>query len=624
MIPGSRAPGEDSVSSKCAEREKIEELERQKSTLLELLNEYEDDKGYDFSPELARLTLFSPRQELDIRVQLKEILGLGGEVTDEDLLYEAQLVVQERELILLEFGGDDDGPNLNVENSEDKPSPKNKRKKAKRGESPDSVESEKAELSRSPMQTINRKFSFGTELEVMELVRAKELQTKATRPRNHSVALTKAKVVADEMENEEKKARAFHSRHELEHSVHLSGVSDAMDMFEIEKAKEVHGKNRRGQKATMQHRTAADAMEAFEKEEEEEESNKAKSRGRVGMFKRQHTVKHSAAQKALDLSNLKRKEVEDEDEDESSSEEEEESNGEEEREALLLEAERAKRETMKLEASELEALQKKQQEEEEAAVAQMYPEDVVHDGTQLILNSSKMYQDPLKNFYKFNMQCSWLGTETPEGFKMFRIKAYDAEVLREMCMDVSEETLRQSLKHAPASFTYDDMDSKFHDCVLDRLKLMPGHDSNHDGFLDAGDIIRDDMTFALVAEGRWKPLKIMVEVGPQAIEKRRLAKKEEMERARDMAHSVEEERGRVLSRGKQGYEGLGGEEKVTDLRAPAFTHDMRGALDTSGGRRMSVSHVQDISNYEIVIARNGHSDMHEGSKHDQYLDDFES
>ena len=71
-------------------------------------------------------------------------------------------------------------------------------------------------------------------------------------------------------------------------------------------------------------------------------------------------------------------------------------------------------------------------------------------------------------------------------------------------------------------------------------RLVPGHDTNRDGFLNAEDVIRDDLAFALFSEGRWKPIKVMVEVGEKGRQKRILEWKRDIERKKEMALALAE------------------------------------------------------------------------------------
>jgi hypothetical protein len=641
---------------------KVTELERQKKTLLDLLNDYENDKNaedggsFRAAQDLARLSLFSPRQDLDIRMNLKDILGLGGEVTDEDLLYEAQILVQERELVLLELdekeemfrqqeqlilnlAEKDEAARIASEENDAAHADSltdsgggHKRKKPSPSASPTSGSSKS-----SPFSGIHRRLSDNTNQEVAELVRAKELQTMARRSRHHSVALTHAKIVSDEMEQEEAKAAMFHSQHHLEHSVQLSGTVDAVETFELEKAKSAHAKKQaRLKKQTMTHSSAADAMAAFEKEELEEETAKARSRIR-GKLQRQHTVKHSSAQAAVNLANLKvqRRGLDEADESDAGSGDEDGEGEEDEDElAAAAEAEKAAKEAAE-EAARLEAEAKAAAEAEAIRLAEeaevvKHPEDVQYPNTQLILNTSKMYEDPLHNFYKFSMTVSYLGYETVDGYKVFRISCYDSEQSREMAMDVPENLLRTSLKHEPSSFTYDEMDGKFQEYVLDRLKLIPGHDKNHDGFLNEEDVVRSDLTVALLSEGRWKPLKVMVETGEKALEKRRAHAALVRKNKKDMAMSVAEEQKRRGRMTKIERAALGGSMRNIDTSAididETFEDDVAegrvNLRDLEGmDRRQSEHHAFNSEDYEIVISRDGHADLHEG--HAAYVDDFE-
>lgn len=163
---------------------------------------------------------------------------------------------------------------------------------------------------------------------------------------------------------------------------------------------------------------------------------------------------------------------------------------------------------------------------------------------------------------------------------MYRIKSYDAEVGREMCMDVGEQELRHALKHDQISFTYDAENKAFQNAVLDRLKLIPGHDLNNDGFLNADDVQRDDLTFALVAEGRWKPVKVMIEVGEGGRKKRIREKQKEAQRKAEMAKALQEHEKRVRE-GKEEEEELENVVKLAPPKKKLGAREMLQRADTN-------------------------------------------
>jgi hypothetical protein len=144
-----------------------------------------------------------------------------------------------------------------------------------------------------------------------------------------------------------------------------------------------------------------------------------------------------------------------------------------------------------------------------------------------------MFKDPLGNEVNLTISTYLIPQVETDQYSRFRIKAYDSVAGREMCMDVSEVELRCSLKHDAKTFTYDDKDEAFHEKVLDRLVLVPTHDINNDGFLNADDVVRDDLNLALMEKNKFEPIKVSIEVGPKAVEKKRVAREEKERRRRE-------------------------------------------------------------------------------------------
>ena len=219
----------------------------------------------------------------------------------------------------------------------------------------------------------------------------------------------------------------------------------------------------------------------------------------------------------------------------------------------------------------------------------------------LIVHATKSYEDPCGDFLRFVMTASFTGTETSDGMKIFRYRAYDQDTLRELEMDVDENVLRASLRDNVSNFTYDEMEKRFHEEVLKRLKLIPGHDLNNDGFLNEEDCRRDDLTFALVAPGMWKPLGVMVEVGPRA-------RKKSMERERALASS-----------------GAAGHGRATSVDGPTSAFDLlkTGALSMSTGASFN-SGGGDAGREDRKTGRSLEKWLHqETAEAEGYVDDFD-
>ncbi|GMH88729.1 hypothetical protein TL16_g11241 [Triparma laevis f. inornata] len=455
--------------------ERNSELERQKRTLLDMLGEYEQDthateEGGDNFFDFARLSLFSPSTEVNLRNELSMILGLGGEITDDDLLYETQLLARERESMLHELD----------------------------------------EVKRQPRVT-SPDFLLH-DAEVAELVHAKEIQVKNERAREHSIGMNAAKLAA------------AHPPAPRPPSP-LAAMDDVEDVMEVQVEKNTHRKH------TVGHTQADAAVKELDRIEKLNEEEK------VDLFHKKHGRKHTVAHTTA-FNAVEKFHESDVDSDSYGSDFDDGSGDGEggdtvEEVDFFTEAPVVNQPRLGLVVppSPLAALQ-------EAYVE--YPEEVHHPNAKLLLHTTKIYDDPLNNPYKFVMTCQCLNFENSSGFVMYRIKSYDAEVGREMCMDVGEQELRHALKHDQISFTYDAENKAFQNAVLDRLKLIPGHDLNNDGFLNADDVQRDDLTFALVAEGRWKPVKVMIEVGEGGRKKRIREKQKETQRKAEMAKALQE------------------------------------------------------------------------------------
>ena len=231
------------------------------------------------------------------------------------------------------------------------------------------------------------------------------------------------------------------------------------------------------------------------------------------------------------------------------------------------------------------------------------------------------------------MTCKSLGIETDKDFKVFKITAYDKDCCRTLEMTCDEGDLRESLKHKPESFTFDECDKRFHEYVLERLRLIPGHDNNNDGFLNEDDVRRDDLTFSLVAEGRWKPIKVMSEIGAKAKLKRKELRKELKRSERDMAKSLEEERARLLAEGS-----LNGEQMAALLQSPSerarstfvrplSAGDLGNGLQPNhagvSGQWAQAPQKTEVGKLDIEIDKDGEVHMVPHHVEDVYANDFE-
>merc|ERR1711970_970840 len=77
------------------------------------------------------------------------------------------------------------------------------------------------------------------------------------------------------------------------------------------------------------------------------------------------------------------------------------------------------------------------------------------------------------------------------------------------------------------------MDKVFHEKFLDRIILTPTRDVNHDGLVNSDDVVRDDLSMALMMMGSWTPIKLSVEIGAKAIDKKKKKKAEEERKKRE-------------------------------------------------------------------------------------------
>ncbi|GMH86656.1 hypothetical protein TrST_g13925 [Triparma strigata] len=523
------------------------ELERQKRTLLDLLTEYEQDSagggtGENFF-DFARLSLFSPSTEVRLRNELSQILGLGGEITDDDLLYEIQLLAREREHMMQELD----------------------------------------EIKRVPRSTSSSPTHLLEDADVMELVKAKEIQTKNERAREHSIAMSQAKLAAEHPPAPRPPSP-------------LAAMEDEDEVRELQSEKTTHRKH------TVGHSSADAAVKEMDRIEKLNEAEKVEHfHTKHG---RKHTVSHTGALKAVEK--FHESDVDSDsygsDFDDGSGDGEG-GEGDEVEEVDFFTEEKISP-VYVTPLSPLAALQ-------EAYVE--YPEEISHPNTKLLLHTTKIYADPLGNDYKFVMTCQCLNHENSAGFVMYRIKSYDADVGREMCMDVSEQELRQSMKHDQISFTYDAENKAFQNAVLDRLKLIPGHDVNSDGFLNADDVVREDLTFALVAEGRWKPVKVMIEVGEGGRKKRIREKQKEAEMKREMAKALEEhERRQGAGAGADDEDGAQKsgffkEKKALSPRKPS-AREMLQKADTSMRLLDGGGHAREFADENaLVVDKSGRS-----------------
>ena len=86
-----------------SDKEHIVELERQKKVLCDLLNEYEENSAHNIKQSQSNLKLnlvMSPDDEFGFRSTLIEVLGLGGTVSDDDITYEVEELVGNRDRYL--------------------------------------------------------------------------------------------------------------------------------------------------------------------------------------------------------------------------------------------------------------------------------------------------------------------------------------------------------------------------------------------------------------------------------------------------------------------------------------------------------------------------------------------
>lgn len=274
-------------------------------------------------------------------------------------------------------------------------------------------------------------------------------------------------------------------------------------------------------KHTVGHSGVEDAVKAMEEYEKHEEIDKIKKSGR----KRAHTVMHRSMDDAMTSFVMKKKKEEEEGEGEGDEDEDDDSS-----EASNDEDENFEDEEGKGGDGARRQRMPNIDSEEEPKEPEIISEEILYQDLKLLLHRQKMFTDPLGNELSLTISTYLIPIDDASQFSRFRIKAYDSVVGREMCMDVGEIELRRSLKHDPKSFTYNETDEEFHEQVLDRLKLVPTHDLNHDGFVNADDVVREDLNLALMEMENFTPLKMSIEVGPKAVEKKRKAMEEEERR----------------------------------------------------------------------------------------------
>ena len=471
------------------------------------------------------------------------VAGIAGEVTDVDVLYEIKFLVDERKRMLLEM------------------------------EQVKAAHMAHAHTINTALEHIN------DDNDVLEMIKAKEIQAKNERARNHSVGMSAAQLAA---------ANPPAPRPP-------SPTAALDDLEDIRDLQEEKVKNR---KHTVGHSEAEHAVEEIKRIERLGEEEKVKKAAR---YKRSHTVHHSSAKRAMD--SFERNPEEDS-ESYGSDFDDDQDNDEDEEDVDFFSGEKVTPKALPVNSV---GNPSATPEDSAAHTYKQFPEETHYPDAKLIINKSKMYPDPLGNNYKFVMTCYCLNFLSKSGYTMFRIKSYDAEVGREMCMDVSEDELRLSMKHDQISFTYDEMDKRFHECILDRLRLVPGHDTNNDGFLNADDVQRDDLTFALVAEGRWKPIKVMVEVGEKGRQKRIQKRVKEIERKKEMALALAEH-DQLMKSQSDGRE----EESPRDVyerigrNSVGNADDMFGKNGTPKMVKQGVSFERDN---DLIIDKSGHADF---------------
>jgi len=465
-------PGLKRVSA----NEKIAELERQKNVLCNLLNEYDSNSEYNIymgkSLDNMKLSMMTnspekdkdmPETEISFRDNLIDILRLGGNnyISDNDILCEVQQLYLNR----------------------------------------------KRYVSLEPMQMLPTLDSpQGQQLE--ELLTAKELQAKHERKRQHSVKLSTAEKAWSDHENEMNKANKAR-RKGRKHTTDFTGVNDVLDSAEMDHARRMQD---RGRVRSLGVGGMQQAVEESEKKERQKAQMAQVKRGR------KHTVNHSSAQDAVQISNINEnlrkdnsphislgpREYEDDFESEIESDDEEDYYDEAEIELAKMEAEKKHGEQLEKERIYRENLKKEREMEEKERVRQEKIEKKKR--VKLILNESRSYRDPCGNFIRFTLSSYFLGTTNEDGLNEYKIVAYDQELCCKASMFVNEDMLRLSLHHKKESFTYDASDHRLHKLLLDQFVLVPCHDSNHDGFINEDDVKRDDLTFALVSSTSVKPI----------------------------------------------------------------------------------------------------------------------
>ena len=358
--------------------ERCSQLEMQKDALLDLLRLYDGSDDVDLAalPEdIARLAVYKCGQEVVLREGLCRTLGIAGEIKDKDILGEVEVLVKEATDL--------------------------------RGQ----VETwrRKEEEGKIIVGGVGQVDPLLQNEAVHEIVVAKEVQTKHARSRQHSAALSDAKLAAAIAEVGGG-------------VVHPPSPTLVEDLDLVSSIQDERFRNR---KHTVNHSKAKEALEAVEKYEEMVETEKAKEMRRL---KRTHTVGHRDAgvafdafegeekAKAAELEGAEGGDVDDEDEYEY---DEYESEGEEEEE---------------------EGEGKGDQEGRWSPT--IASEEVHYADMKLLLHQQKMFSDPLGNDINLLMSTYKLPEADSNGYSRFRIKAYDGEIGRDLCMDINEVDLR--------------------------------------------------------------------------------------------------------------------------------------------------------------------------------------
>ena len=569
--PASPLPPDNQAAEKIHQlSKKVEELERQRSTLLDMMNDYEEEELSSLagmSPDTAHLSLFSPDKEVAaaLKGELCDCLDLGGEVSDDDLIKEIRSVVQERGSLLAQVG--DLEQELKIKKVKLHRATNFDAKDADEGAVGDGADTPRSALSLTTPRSDSK--SQGFFISKVESAPVEEKEVSNSRLSPDELQINRALTIQESKSKE----RA----HTVHHSTAAEAVVKAKETEAAAELAKAEAASRVGQRPTFLHRSAATALESFKEQDAAEDDN----------------------------DNDSDDDDDDEYEDDFSKEGDDDGDGGEGDAASSTMMGSTTPKSLDISNS--------------MPYDDIQSEEIQHPGMKLLIHTNRMYEDPLGNHYSFTMTSYNIPGNDEEGLGRFRIKAYDAEVTRELCMDLNENELRQCLKHDPSSFTYDLNDKRFHEKVLDRLRLIPGHDVNNDGFLNADDVKRDDLSFALVAEGQWQPIKITIEVGKKAREKKRLKMLETERQRKEMESALNDHRlhsERLIEK----------ERKRSRERAESRRMSERDTLMAiTKLDSLTDSHVKFESSNALIFAEDGHAEfVRHGAKLKEYREGQES